>query len=145
MLEIIFTKNAHNFEKGAIRKFDPIVAKGLVVDQKVARYTNPDIQKDAAKEIKRLAKLEGERIAKEKALKEKADERYKKIADERKERLKASKEATANRFVAERDTRIDDFKNKAEVEKAAKKLLEEKDAFEKEKAEFLKLKEQKEK
>lgn len=142
MLEIVFTKDAHDFKKGAIRKFDPIVAKGLVVDQKVAKYADSKLQKDAAAEIRRLAKLKAQKNADEKALKEKADKRYKEIAKDKQKRLEAAKEATAHKFVAEKDTRLDDFKNKAQVEKAAKELLAEKDAFEKEKAEFLKLKEE---
>ena len=138
MVEVVFTKDACDFKKGTSRKFDPIVAHGLVITQKVAKYNDAKLQKEAAQEIKRLAKAKAESIALDEEKQKEANDRLKKLTKEKEKRIKAAQEATAKRFVAEKDTRLDDFKNKKQIEAEAKKLLAEKDAFEKEKQEFYK-------
>lgn len=86
-INIVFTQDGFGYKKGDTRDFDPVIAYNLVIIEGLARYSDPGLQKDALKMIKKVEegkKLRQERYERELAIETKRLKKlgYKKGAEE---------------------------------------------------------------
>ena len=98
-VEIVFNEDSCEFKKGDLRKFDPVVALNLVTVERVASYTDKDMQETAKAEIKRLDDAKKKRTARMKAeIKEEANRLEKRLKYPKKDALEVATQTIKNRY-----------------------------------------------
>lgn len=85
MIEVKFIKDFRSKKKDTVAVFYPDIAKGLVIDSKVAKYTDDKRQKKASEYIKKIDALKKTRLKKEEEeAKKRQGRRYVSIEEDKK-------------------------------------------------------------